>query len=350
MPRLRLAVFFAMLAPVWGVEVAASLPSADRAPVQAKHGSDDFVFSLWPTAFQRHPRLDFNVVTEMTGAGRKWPAPSPKNPAYYVVQAGQPYNGGLMGPEGSLDPRAGPQFFSALERALGENGFRPAAGTGQSPTIVIIYQYGAYAFNPPVTTASPMLGEVDNGAADPALPEDVALPEREIRRALLNRALLLGGRKFAAQIADAMDQVDVKARLERVFAAPDGAEASVGSVGALLPDSFDRLRAQSVAMERLVEELFASSYFVVASAYDYKALAKGERRLLWRTKMTVNSMGVNMAESLPPLIASAAPFLGRETAEPVAMTKQVSRSGRVEVGTPTVDERAPAAPNPLLAR
>jgi len=45
-------------------------------------------------------------------------------------------------------------------------------------------------------------------------------------------------------------------------------------------------------MARWSTSCSASSFFVVASAYDYDALAKGQRRLLWRTKMTVNALGV----------------------------------------------------------
>ncbi len=88
-------------------------------------------------------------------------------------------------------------------------------------------------------------------------------------------------------------------------------------------------------MERLVDELFSSSYFVIASAYDLNPLGRGERRLLWRTKMTVNSLGLNMAETLPSLVATAAPYIGRETREPVLLTKRLSRDGNVQIGAPT---------------
>jgi len=160
---------------------------------------------------------------------------------------------------------------------------------------------------------------------------------------LLERAGLLGGAKFVREVADAMEQVDQKAGLQRAFVAPEGGDF-MGSVGDMLPDPFDRLRTRSVEMERLVDELFSSSYFVVASAYDYAAMAKGQRLLLWRTKMTVNSLGVNMAESVPPLIASAAPYFGKEMKDPVVVTKKLQRGGRVDVGTPVVvPEPAPPA-------
>ena len=39
-----------------------------------------------------------------------------------------------------------------------------------------------------------------------------------------------------------------------------------GSVGDMLPDPFDQLRMRSVEMDRMVDELFSSSFFVVASS------------------------------------------------------------------------------------
>ena len=87
---------------------------------------------------------------------------------------------------------------------------------------------------------------------------------------------------------------------------------------------------------------------MVASAYDYASVAQGKRTLLWRTNMTVNTAGVNMKETLPPLIATAAPFFGRETEGPEALQRRINRKGTVEIGNSTVveymDASAPVAP------
>jgi len=72
-------------------------------------------------------------------------------------------------------------------------------------------------------------------------------------------------------------------------------------------------------------------------------MTRHQRLLLWRTKMTVDASGVNMTETLPPLIASAAPFLGRDMSETMVVTKTIPREGHVEIGTPTVvDDNAAA--------
>ena len=317
-------------ADAWGPAAPADV-DAPKTPAKS-----NLVFSLLPKALQKHPRMEFNVVTEFTREGRKREVPSQQTPVYYVAQTGQVYNGGLMGPNGDLDSIATDQLQAMMRRSLAENGYREIASRSDAPTVAIIYQFGSYAFNPPATSdTTAALASEDDSALPPAPSLQVGPPELDIRRALLNRASLLGGHKFELLVADAMERVDQKAVLERVFTAPDGAGDFMGSVGQLLPEPFERLRARSAAMERLVDELFSSSYFVIATAYDLKALGQGERRLLWRTKMTVNSFGLNMAESLPPLIATAAPYLGRETREPVLLTKRLSRDGNVQIGAPT---------------
>lgn len=107
----------------------------------------------------------------------------------------------------------------------------------------------------------------------------------------------------------------------------------------------------------LQEQMADDLYFVVASAYDYEQLARGNRKLVWRTTMTVSAMGVAMTESLSPLIASAAPFFGREMTEPQLTSKHIYRDGKVEIGplqvvdipppgtkAPTSTEPAPRTP------
>jgi hypothetical protein len=77
-------------------------------------------------------------------------------------------------------------------------------------------------------------------------------------------------------------------------------------------------------------------YYVVASAYDRGSVAADQRQLLWRTRLTVAADGVAQRQSLPVLIAAAAPFFGRETPEPEIIRKRSLRRGNVEIGTPTV--------------
>jgi hypothetical protein len=316
-----------------GVFAAAvvSSPVASQAEEAKPVKSGGFVFSLMPKSLQKNPRLEFNIMTEMTAEGRKVTPPTPQAPAYYISQAGGAYNGGV-GAEHNLKAPPVEKLQQMMEKSLADGGYFPADGAAKPPSVAIIYHWGSHSFHPPSEVTD------DTGAPVEQVPEVV------LRKALLDRAMLLGGIKFAKEVSRAMEQVDQKASMQRSFVPAPGSDIG-GSVADMMRDPFDELRTRSADMDRLVDELFSSSFFVVASAYDYAALAKGQRRLLWRTKMTVNSLGVNMTESIPPLIASAGAYLGRETKDPVVLAKRISREGKVEMGTPTVvpDTKAPPA-------
>jgi hypothetical protein len=90
--------------------------------------------------------------------------------------------------------------------------------------------------------------------------------------------------------------------------------------------------------EFLVDQAASNVYYVVASAYDYKAMLAKQRVLLWRTRMTVASAGISQDQGLPTLVLTAAPYFGKEMAEPEIINKRAVRDGSVEVGTPTVVE------------
>jgi hypothetical protein len=88
-------------------------------------------------------------------------------------------------------------------------------------------------------------------------------------------------------------------------------------------------------------------YFIVASAYDYDQLAHGARKLVWRTHMTVGAGGISMTESFGPLLATAAPYFGREMHEVEVASRRISRVGNVEIGPlRVVPEGAPPAGEP----
>lgn len=320
-------VLFPLLLPVC---VVAAQPAPPAATPKQKAGGG-FVFSLLPRSLQRNPRMDFNIITETTAAGRRIAPPTRAKPQYYIAQAGRMLNTGV-GPE-ALNGPPKEQLERMMTRALADGGYLAAQPAGDPPKLVIVYNWGSSSFQPPASVAD------ENGEGD--IPE----PEVVIRKTLLDRAMLIGGRKFFREVAEAMEQVDRKAGMQRAFVTPEGGDF-MGSVGDMIRDPFDELRARDAETERLVDELFSSSYFVVASAYDHDAMVKGQRVLLWRTKMTVNSLGLSINESVPSLIASAGPYLGRDTPEPIVVTKRLDRAGRVEIGPTTIVEEpaAPAAP------
>jgi len=283
------------LAPLLALSVGFAVRSSS-APAQRAANADSgkFVFSLLPKAFQLNPEFNMTVVTEMTDYGRMMRPVSPEQPMYYVAQAGGFRQlGETVG--GEKSPAAA-DLERTLKKSLAANGYLPVAEEGQRPTLVLIYTWGSH-------------DAVDRETAR-------MFPELA-RRYILERSMLIGGRSFTTGLGRTMEFGE---------------------------SILDRTQKQ----EYLTYQAANDCYFVIASAYDYAALARGERKLLWRTKMTVNAQGLSMTESLPPLIATAAPFLGRETAEPEIISKRIFRKGHVEIGIPTVvDENfaPPAAPD-----
>lgn len=261
--------------------------SRDKSVRSAKTG--DFVFSILPKSLQKSPTLDMTFNTEMTDYGRLLRAASPENPVYYVEQdGGFRQLGWSVGGEKPPPPK---ELERVLNNALATNGYLPASD-GHPAGLALIYFWGSH--NKP----------------DPDVARD--FPEL-MQRNILERAILVGGKKFAAGMSFTMEWGETAADHEE-------------------------------KLEFLRDQTRAEIYYVVASAYDYQALARGERKLAWRTTMTVTSAGLAMNETLPTVIATAAPFFGRETVEPEIGARRISREGRVLIGTPTVveDKKPPA--------
>lgn len=301
MVRRRIAMVSVALA------LAVNLAAAESTAAQPAAANQN-VFSLLPKSLQRRPRLELNVLSGLTPTGKTWPVPTAEKPVYYEIAPGINRDVGVGGERGLKTPP--PEVLQRmLERALATNHFLRSAGPAQPPTLMILFHWGSSAFNS---------ADFDT--------------EMDQRRALLDRAMLLGGEKFTKALTTAIEELDIQTHLPPEIRAMQG-------------NPIERLQEQSPEMNRLMTELFSSSYFVVATAFDHAAMAQDRGIVIWRTKMVVNSLGVNMEESLPPLIADAAPYLGRDTPSPVALTSQASREGRVEVGTPSVvEDHSPPAP------
>ena len=82
--------------------------------------------------------------------------------------------------------------------------------------------------------------------------------------------------------------------------------------------------------------------YLMVAAFDAMALAKKEKKLLWRTRVSIESRRTSLPESLSVMLDSAAPYLGRSTELPVFVDDNLRRKADVEIGTPVV---VPAAPD-----
>lgn len=261
-----------------------------REPASAKV---ELAFNLFPKSLQSNPELDMTVYTELTEFGRQLTPPTPEKPVYYVAQP-KGYSQLGLSVAGEKPPSLA-QIDYLVRKALLKNGYRSVRSEQDRPSISIEYRWGTF------NAFGPELSEDFRNFAD----SDV-----------LDRARLVGGPKLVSRLARSMEW------------------------GETFVDREDR-------MEFFKEQAYNSIYFVVVQAFDYDALMRGQKRLLWRTNMTVNSGGVSIKETLPPLIAGAAPFLGKETAEPEITSAKLWRKEKIEIGPATVigyhDDQAPAS-------
>ncbi|HEX2852807.1 MAG TPA: hypothetical protein VHO24_06180 [Opitutaceae bacterium] len=218
------------------------------------------------------------VFTELTSEGRTQEPASPENPVYYVAQPDGFRQRGQSVAGEEAPPLAHIDYF--VRKALATAGYFSVPSVEVRPSLFILYRWGTH------NTMNELFSEEFQRFADAEV---------------LERARLVGGKDLVKEMARQM------------------------AWGESILDRNEKL-------DYLKDQAFNSCYFVVLLAFDYDAMVRGERRLLWRTNMTVNSVGVSLRETLPPLIASAAPFLGRETAEPEITTRTLRDRARVEVG------------------
>jgi hypothetical protein len=298
-------------------------PAAPVNPAPKKSSQSEWVFSLLPKSLQKNPRLDLTVITEMTEDGKKLPPVSPEKPAYYITQSagyhqmGQPPGGEKTLPQEDVE--------KILARSLAANGYLAAQPPTQPPSLLIIYTWGSDS----------LLVEGDD--------ENPSLSPDAVMRNVLDRAALVGGEKFAKELLQLFTEADAMATAVPTHMAPGGQSPMTPEMMAFAnPVNLFKLR--SPKNEFLVEQSAEDVYYVVASAYDYRSAANNQKRLLWRTRMTVGAQGVSQEQTLPTLIGSAAPYFGREMLESEIMTRRVMPEGRVEIGTPVVVE--PTAPKP----
>jgi hypothetical protein len=293
------------------VLVLPSAIAANRPPIPAKApASSQWVFSLLPKSMQKNPNLDLTVITEVTEEGKKLPPASPDHPAYYVAQtAGLVQVGDTFGNETTVRPD---EVERLLKKALATNGYLPATPPAQPPSLIVIYFWGSHNL-------------FDDSAG--------SMSANQIAGNILDRAALVGGKKFARELNTLFQQASDMASASSILPPEVVAWAS--------PVNLFKLRSSK--NEFLVDQAADDCYYVVASAYDYAATTRGQRKLLWRTNMTVNSRGVSQVQSLPTLITSAAPYFGRDMAEPEILIRRANEE-KIIIGTPTVVELPVGAP------
>ena len=254
-----------------------------------------FLSSLLPISLQSHPLLAISVITEMTDLGKKLPEPAANRPYFYLIKSmGYQHAGHGVSDEGKVSEE---NIDRLIQNALASRHYLPT-DKDHPATICLFYFWGLHS---KLDEADPETG--DGGFVDIG------------HKNLLARAQLVGGEKFAKEFEKAL--VEKENWLIG------------GRIGA---DPFYFFTIRSDLNRNLVDQVLDTCYYVVVSAYDAGAMAKGERKLLWRTKMSTPAQGVSLAETTPALVASGGPNFGRAMDEPSIIDKRINRKGNVGMG------------------
>jgi hypothetical protein len=88
---------------------------------------------------------------------------------------------------------------------------------------------------------------------------------------------------------------------------------------------------RSVTADFVVDAMQSDLYVISIQAYDEKKAIAGKTELLWHTKVSCPSQGLDIVPTLKQMAREAAPFIGRETAKP-QWTVAPIRKGRVDLG------------------
>jgi hypothetical protein len=266
------------------------------------------------------------VFGEVTKAGAESPPPSAQSPLYYLAQSGG-YNaqGSLPGEKLPLADAIDLQVRKALQTA----GYRAVEGD-RKPDIIVIFHWGS--------------------------------EQQRDRESVRTRAVLVGGESFANEAAEAMNRESQHRETQKmltgrqtillndanrqVYLRNSGPGSTAFGLRQQMTAGIDfapfspleQFKRKDENNAMLLEQIHGGLYYVIISAYDHDAMAKGKRVLLWRTRLTVDSTGVSFSDTMPALLANAAPYLGRDTGRPGTFSKKMLRTGTVHIGEATVVE------------
>ena len=219
----------------------------------------------------------------------------------FVIAKGRSLSGGRSDPTGKTFDF--PAMAKTLETDLGAAHYERAANTREADVVIVVYWGMTAGIEKPAAT---LLYDPDalrlaqeavedarvKEAADPLGTKDptargaVAAAEANLRAETNVAASMLGGNEFqTASAADLLGFADV-----------------------LRKD--DESMVPSRAGETLRSMLDEDRYFVILVGYDAKALRAGQRRRLWITRMSIDTVGMDFPKALERMSGVAAPLHG----------------------------------------
>jgi hypothetical protein len=228
--------------------------------------------------------------------------PQPGKPVYYQI-LGQRENdlGSSVANEARLEPEV---IKRDVIRTLAAQGFMQTGPRGPKPALSILIEWGSANLDIDEFTV-PAMPKPDFGTApDPAAPPEPPPADTEVITTVYNRReimMLVGADK--------------------------------ANLSALSPQEIEQIND---AMRR-------RRSYVLVGAFETATLAKKQKKLLWRTRMSIDALDQSLPDALGTMLASGAPQFGQNVDHPVFVTER-DRQAEVQIGTAVVvpDEAPPA--------
>ncbi len=88
----------------------------------------------------------------------------------------------------------------------------------------------------------------------------------------------------------------------------------------------------SITANEINAALNSSRVYITLAALEANAFREGKHKIIWRTRMSIDSNRRQLPDFMNVMLASAAPFLGAETDVPVFMSDNDRREIDVQIG------------------
>lgn len=112
-------------------------------------------------------------------------------------------------------------------------------------------------------------------------------------------------------------------------------------------DKASRRLLMSSEADRINEAAREDRLYLFIAALDVDALLKRkEKKLVWRTRISIPSRGRWLPESVDVMLKTAGPYFGAATEMPVFLDDADRRKAEVQIGTPVVVPEQPAPKSP----
>ncbi len=242
-----------------------------------------------PAPEKKKPGPEVLVVSDVLLTPPEAARPTKEQPIHYIILGGGERTLGDSIAGDKMPKRE--EVARALAGVLETQGFRLTQLGGAVPQLAIVFTYG-----------SANLSTVDLNDTDPATGETttstIAFNHREIMA-------LVGADKASRRLlmSSEADRINDAAREDRLY--------------------------------------------LFVAALDVEALAKRkEKKLVWRTRISISSRGRWLPESVDVMLKTAGPYFGAATELPVFVDDADRRKAEVQVGTPVVVPEPPAPKSP----